>query len=519
MGEKQKLLSKLNIKDYVNELEIILEEKQFDEEAKSLLLSVFYKIDNFYKDYLCVKKHVKSKNEYLEGYISIIKRKCNKIQIMKPNQIENNQKYIVDRKKGEIKCVPNEVVLLYAMYELEAKHISIEKYIFEDFTKICINDILNKGKILNNLEPIRDFNGWSWNLQIDNTENILSNLLFQNLLLLLGYDFVYDNFSKSNIMEILRKKLNSEGYEEAGVQFLEYFIEACIILYNNQSLENHQKCLKYKRSLDSKKKMLNTRKNQIDDTMKNSTNISKQIQSIDEMLNDIKLLRKEYEKCIEKNKKTYFGISDFVECKEQEKADLLEQIKSNNKVINQKQYIKNHDDYENTLKLYNEIQSDKEKVNAQPIIINLQKAFLECFKIKIQKSDIKKDLGNYMKDIRYYANILYKKNKPLMLEDKISYELEAVERALVPKIIEHKVIETGFRSKDLNYKILKYVFETKIIELENVVIKIHYIKSNKMEVGYYDAKELDHKEVIEIPFDEEIINKRDKKIKLLKIGG
>ena len=46
MGEKEKILAKLSIKDYKNELESILENKQFDEEAKSLLLSIFYKLDN-----------------------------------------------------------------------------------------------------------------------------------------------------------------------------------------------------------------------------------------------------------------------------------------------------------------------------------------------------------------------------------------------------------------------------------------------------------------------------------------
>ena len=84
MSEKEKILSKFNIKDYRNELELILENKHFDEEAKSLLLNIFYKIDNFYKDYLSVKKESENKNKFLEDYMNIIKNKCNKIEVVPP---------------------------------------------------------------------------------------------------------------------------------------------------------------------------------------------------------------------------------------------------------------------------------------------------------------------------------------------------------------------------------------------------------------------------------------------------
>ena len=55
MGEKEKLLSKLTMKDYRGDLEYVLEGKKFEEEAKNLLLNVYYKLDSFYKDYKAVK--------------------------------------------------------------------------------------------------------------------------------------------------------------------------------------------------------------------------------------------------------------------------------------------------------------------------------------------------------------------------------------------------------------------------------------------------------------------------------
>ena len=43
--EKKKILSKLNFKDYNNEVEEILEKKSFSSNVKNLLLSMFYKIE------------------------------------------------------------------------------------------------------------------------------------------------------------------------------------------------------------------------------------------------------------------------------------------------------------------------------------------------------------------------------------------------------------------------------------------------------------------------------------------
>ena len=54
--DTEKILSKLTPKDYHNELEIILEDKDFSEDVKNLLLSCVYKIEAGYKDYEIVKK-------------------------------------------------------------------------------------------------------------------------------------------------------------------------------------------------------------------------------------------------------------------------------------------------------------------------------------------------------------------------------------------------------------------------------------------------------------------------------
>ena len=80
--EKEKFISKLNIKDYNNQLEKILSKKSFSEDTKNLLLSMLYKIENAYEDYILVNGETKTKKETLEQILEIISNDCKKIEIV-----------------------------------------------------------------------------------------------------------------------------------------------------------------------------------------------------------------------------------------------------------------------------------------------------------------------------------------------------------------------------------------------------------------------------------------------------
>ena len=74
------LFSKINSNEYNNRLEQILENKNFDEEVKNLLLSMLYKIENGYKDYTKVKVKAYSKEEFMEQ-IYVSEKKSSKVAI------------------------------------------------------------------------------------------------------------------------------------------------------------------------------------------------------------------------------------------------------------------------------------------------------------------------------------------------------------------------------------------------------------------------------------------------------
>ena len=140
---KENILSKFISKDYETQLEEILEDKDFSEDVKNLLLSCVYKIEAGYKDYEQVKQIVEKKKDYLENILNIVKEKCNSIEIIKNNK-NSKKRYEVQKIKGQIKLWhPNEKSLLYALYELDDNPIYVdEKY---RFVRVSLSELINVG--------------------------------------------------------------------------------------------------------------------------------------------------------------------------------------------------------------------------------------------------------------------------------------------------------------------------------------------------------------------------------------
>ena len=168
--EKSKILSKLNIdiRDYNNELEKILENKLFSYDVKNLLLSMLYKIENAYKDYATVKVEVSSKKEFIENILRIVKEKALNILLVKPETPEadklekNGLKYKIDKENGKIVCFQNELIMLSALIKLDETETSIE--VPYEYIEKPLNTLVNQGRLDSMVEVIRDFNGWSWDI-------------------------------------------------------------------------------------------------------------------------------------------------------------------------------------------------------------------------------------------------------------------------------------------------------------------------------------------------------------------
>lgn len=177
--------------DYNLILEKILDSKYFSSNSKSLLFSMIYKIEEFYKDYSIVKNIDTTKEDFLNLILDTIKKYCDNIKLIEPEEAEvlrkNNVLALTNEKERSILCYPTENALLYAISDIMPKYF----YIADDFEyKNSFQRTLVNGYNSNNLELLLDFNGWSWDINLNNKINIQDNLIYQNLVIMFGNIFM-----------------------------------------------------------------------------------------------------------------------------------------------------------------------------------------------------------------------------------------------------------------------------------------------------------------------------------------
>ena len=228
---KKDLFHKLS---YTEQLEEILEKKTFSADCKNLLLSMLYKIDTSYNDYETVKRMVDPKRQVIEDILNIIKD-CNEIKLISSAKIEQfkkkNIRFKVDQQKKKIETEQNENAMLNALYNLP-----IEKKVYLDEEHSAIRNslpfILEKGKSINRAEIIRDFDAWSWNTTFSEIPNIEANIIYQNLQMLLGKEFLEEWMkleNTKNSLEMLNIKLNEILERKESEEFLFLIFKLSII--------------------------------------------------------------------------------------------------------------------------------------------------------------------------------------------------------------------------------------------------------------------------------------------------
>ena len=77
-----------------------------------------------------------------------------------------------------------------------------------------LSNLINTGKCIEQVEPLRDFNGYSWTTVSSEIESIEHNLIFQNLRLLLGNKFLNNWIENKEFiidyMELLKNRLEEQ---------------------------------------------------------------------------------------------------------------------------------------------------------------------------------------------------------------------------------------------------------------------------------------------------------------------
>ncbi len=519
MEKKKQILEKFNMKDYTNRLEKILEKKGFSLDTKNLLLSMLYKIENGYNDYEKTKVEVATKSEFIANLFQMIQENCEEIIVAEFNSEASNVlrkqdvKYIIERDNKKIIAFANELLVMDCILKLSEKIISMPQEKQE--LQIAISEFLNLGNRMNQLEVIRDFNGWSWDIILKEITDIESNNIFQTLLYLSGYEFMENwHTNESNLadyIDLLKEHIKDNFGERRAEQFISLFCKLVIDIAVSKNKEQYTFWKEKTEGLENQLKKLQNKAKFLEQETKEKKRYMKQIEEIDKMLNNKEELHKEYEKRNSKlpNKEKIFSVSHLVERLGRERAQLLDEIKKCNEMIEPKGYVMRKQELENKVEFLRALDLEQ-KVDKRFKIIELCSLFLECFQIKIAKAKTKQEIIEYIYELRYYGFLnLDEEGTKLKEVMQLKSLFQESRKSLLEKAIKLNVLEEITEDKDINEQILNAIFDSRMIDLEHMVIETK-VKEGRLYIEYYDEKVLET--TVELQCDRTVRLK--KKVKL-----
>lgn len=525
--DKERILSKITPKDYHNELEIILEDKDFSEDAKNLLLSCVYKIEAGYSDYEIIKKEALSKKEYLEEILTIIKDKCKSIEIKKEEtsniEYEEKAKYEIDRLEGNITMWhPNERMLLYAIYELDDNQIYVdEKY---SLIRASLSELLNKGENMNRLEVLRDFNGWNWNTDPNEIQNITYNLVYQNLIDLLGIEFMERWIHTEKIKDYLalaKDKLISQYGIQNEEALFKWISKLALITCISTNFKEREYLIQEKEEARIELERLKDKTTLLEQISKNKKEALSQIKEIDTILSDKILLEEEYIKRNEGLPEYHkiFSLSHLIEILTRQRKKIMSKIEEENRMLEPVYYLEVKAKLEEKLELLSDLDLEQQEIEEKIIYysIQLEKRVMDCLKIrinnieKIEKSSRKEALIKEIYSFRYYCYLYLDNNRHIGTVEELQEKTEEIKKVLIKKAEQLKVLNK-IAKEGKNFEIFNILFTTRIINLENIEVELQ--NNINIEALIYETDIFEKK--IELQLGKKDLNvKLDKKIKLI----
>ncbi len=508
--KKENLIDKIVKKDFNEELEKVLELKSFPENVQSILLSILYKIEAGYSDLKLVKQDIETKEEYIEKYIVNIYDNINSIKLIKVNDkesdISENGTFYINKEEKEIQVYPIERKVLYAIYKISKKDkIITNKYYLIDEV---LSDLLTVGNTIQKVEPLRDFNGYSWLIMENEIESVNHNLIYQSLRMLIGNKFL-ENWvdEKEQMLDYYEEfiVLLEEKYgEELSKKLKHELIKIAILLeriYNNNKLMEYEKDnIKLKVEVDKMKDMAKY----VAEISENKINIAEKIGKIDEILNDKDKLQEEYFRRNEglPLEKKIFSMRILGNILKEDKRKLYQKLEKLNDLSNPKKFLKHKEELQSKIDVLSILDVKNIEKELKESIKKFQEYFLECFKINIKKAETKQQIISLIYEYRYYRLI----PKEVKINDK-----ETIIE-LLKKANQLKAIVKISENIEYQYEILKNIFNTRAIKLENLSLKITKEKE-KIFMQLFDEKMFEDK--VEV-FNGIEVNKKELEIKLNK---
>lgn len=469
------MLEKFIKNDRNEKLEKILEEKEIEEQAKNLLQGILYKVEVSYKDYKKAKVIEMTEKGYVEEILKNIEDRCNKIRTVKLNskiedeeiqkELENNKFYIGN---NEIITYPIEDKILYAI----EKKSNIRKIVNNKYGIVtkALSNLINTGKNIDRVEVLRDFNGWSWTTIKTEIEDIVANLVYQTLRIMLGEEFLNNWGQDSDGIIDYVEMMKQDITDKYGVIILDEIIENLFLIsIMNEALKDDEYRKQVNNELQEmqeKLKKFDNTKDFVQEVSNKKKEAAQEIKKIEQILNQDSKLKEEYER---RNKdlpleKKIFSIRVLKQQLSDRKQQCLNEIEESNYYLNPINFINEK----------NKMIEEKEKLEVikldeqqrEEILIKYIESFLKSFDVLIQKTEEQEDIIKLIYQLRYFMLLPFNTQKSIKNVNELKKDIIKVENHLTQKAIEKKVISK------VPIEVMRHVFETRIISLEELYYKI-----------------------------------------------
>jgi len=494
----------VNNTDYKEVLADIIELKGFSEEAENLLLNMLYKIDENYDNYARVKREVPSKDDFIQKIIYNIRNNVKNVNFVRPHTqnmtIYRNNLLKVEQKAPEhtgensdatvnrlkksntktydLECLTSEKSALYEISKIGSLPINSKLPNKEK----AVLTVITLGRCISDAELVRDFTGWAWARDSLEIESQQCNIIYTLLIFLLGEKFVNSVTDVNQIKDVVSK------------EFYDLLEKACNEFYtatNPGMIDN------YLSKIESLRNEMNDMKEQVknqEEIVRQKKACYKELKNIDIALNDTNELRVDFiatNNSLPKGKK-FYSISDYVDFIENKKKTLLRDVNRLNKLQDPTEFMKMQDDLLMKIKFYEE----------KTTIPELAKAFTELYDQRVTKARTRKDILDIIYEIRY-LNFL-----PCC-----KFKLKTIARKAIAKGIKMGVINPVSNVDELDYRILRGIFETENSNLESLSIEVNK-EFNSLQIQMFDGEVHDKTYYADTPRDSEIEVRKVKKYKI-----
>ncbi len=456
-------------KNFNKNIEDVLEKKVFSADTKSLFLSLIYKLDTAYSDYKKVKRCVKTKSEFFEEMAEIIDEYCDNIKTVKMDSkgaeilAKHKVLAVTNERERSILSYPTEMALLYAISDIEPKYFYME----DDFIfKKQFQNVLVNGYITNNTEILSTFNGWSWDINANKNIKYLNNLIYQNLLFILGDRFLTQwrksSSSKRDFIGEFRKYVKDITGTER------YYYKLLNVLYissKGKERKNIELVLKEKAK---ELKQMENREKYIENALKKKSKCLKILRKIDKMQVDRELLKKEFEKVNAKldDDKKIATVEIYLSMLKKERVSCLKSIEEIDSLLKPMNFVRRKKELEEYAAIY----SNESSISK--IVIELEKEFLVFLNKKLEKMILRDEIVDFIYELRYIKYIPLSQGQFICNINDLNNAIDKILKKAITIASKNGILKIISMDINLNYEILKYAIDTKIIDLEEVKLLI-----------------------------------------------